>query len=228
MRIILFIFTLLQINCLLASEVSISKYFLTFENNENTKQSVRLINNGKNKAFIEVVLEEVVLENNELKFKPVEVNENSLIATPNKIILQPNEKINSEKNVNFVNLNKDIKKEKIYRASYYPRLPKDYNNEKKLAVNILIVYETYIYVTPKVIIQDYNIERKEDYIIFKNNGNSKIKLIKGKTCVEKECEIIKNKIVLAGQEIKIPASKDASLYYTMDFGNEKVKELKFK
>lgn len=228
MRIILFVFLILQTNYLFASEVSIDKYFLTFENNENTKQSVRLKNKGSNKAFIEVVLEEVVLENNEITFKPVNVTEDSLIATPSKIILQSNKESNSEKNVNFINLNKDIEKEKIYRASYYPRLPKDYNNNKKMAINILIIYETYIYVTPKVIIQDYNIERKEDNIIFKNTGNSKIKLIKGKTCIEKECTIIKNKVVLSGQEIKIQADNNSTLYYTMDFGNEKIKELVFK
>lgn len=227
MRILVLIIMFLKINCLFASEVSINKFFINFENNENTKQSVLLKNQGKNKAFIEVVLEEVEIENNELKYKPVEVSKNSLIATPSKIILQPSGKNNSERNVNFINLNKDVKKEKIYRASYFPKLPKNYNESKKMAVNILIVYETYIYVSPKVIVKDYNIERKNDYIIFKNNGNNKIRLTKGKTCVEKECKILKNKVVLAGQEIKIPASKKSSLYYIMDFGNKEIKELIF-
>lgn len=227
MKILVIIVMLLKVNFLFAGEVSIDKFFINFENNENTKKSVSLKNKGNNKAFIEVVLEEVELENNELRFKPVEVKEDSLIATPSKIILQPFGKENSERNVSFINLNKEVKKEKIYRASYFPKLPKNYNESKKMAVNILIVYETYIYVSPKVIVKDYSIERKNDHILLKNKGNNKIRLTKGESCIEEECKILKNKLVLAGQEIKIPASKESSLYYIMDFGNKEIKELIF-
>lgn len=215
-----------------AKEVSIDTFKIDFKNNERSKKYVTVQNHSKNKSYVEIILEEVILENGKLKFIPVDFSENSMIVSPNKIILQPKGEINSKKKINFINLNNNLNKEKIYRASFFPRIGKEFNpsenNKTGLSVKLLVVYETYLYVTPKHITKDYLYKKTENGIIFENLSNSSILLSKGKECKNNKCEPLSLKRAISGRKLNLTEKTNVELHYNLKFSDGHIEEVIFK
>ena len=69
-----------------AKDVSIDTFKIDFKNNERSKKYVNIQNHSNKKSYVEVVLEEVILEDNKITFVPVNFSENSMIVSPNKLI----------------------------------------------------------------------------------------------------------------------------------------------
>lgn len=227
MKTLFFIISLLITNSALA-DITINKYSFEFKQNEKTKQKTLVKNNSKNKAFIEVILRELELKDQKITFTPIENKNNSLIISPNKFILQPSGSVNSEKNINIININKELKEEKIYKISFVPRLPKNNNeNAKNLKINFVLVYEAYIYVTPKKIIKDYNYKVENNVLHFENKGNSSIILKQGKSCINEICSALPKTRIISKRILDIDINKNSTNSYVLEFSDGSVEEIKF-
>jgi hypothetical protein len=229
------LFTLLLslFTCFLnASSLSIDTFQLNFNSNKLEKKHVNVFNHDSNKkAFVDVILEELVLTKDQEKvYKKIENDQEGLLITPNKFILQKKGDKKNKKRVNFINLHKGLNKEKIYRATYMPRISDNdkFSSGEKFSVKVIVVYETYIYVKPEVFNFSYEYKISKNNFFLKNNGNSSFILTNGQECLKNVCTPLSNMIIMADREKNFTIKEGAEIKYIIKHSDNKLKEVTFK
>jgi hypothetical protein len=231
MKLVILLFSLFT--CFLnASSLAIDTFQLDFQSNKLEKKYVDIVNHdSKNKAFVEVVLEELVLTKEQEKiYKKIENNQEGLLITPNKFILQKNGDKKNTKRINFINLHKGLNKEKIYRATYFPRISDQdkFSSGNQFSVKVIVVYETYIYVKPEIFNFSYEYKIDNTNFFLKNNGNSSFVLTNGQECLNNVCTPLTNMVIMADREKNFTIKEGAEIKYIIKHSNNKLKEVTFK
>jgi len=227
---ILSILLMLSVNSL-ANEVSIDTFKINFDSNKSEKKYTTVFNQSYDKkTYLEVILEEVTLgEDQKISYTTIDKNNKVIITTPTKTILQPKNTTNDKVKINFIHLQELVDKEKIYRASFYPRMSDadKYAGNDSLKINIVVVYETYIFVEPNIINFSYNSQFSDNTLSIINDGNISFQLVKGKKCNSGICTPISNVMVIPNKIQNFNISEGDEISFLAKYSNE-VKELSFK
>lgn len=104
-----------------ANEIGLSKNIITFENNENKKITLDILNlNQVNTSYIETVTREVMEPQKNTKGEMRALsspNEAGLFVTPNKQIIRSGQHSGF---LSVINVNQNLDKERVYRIDVKP------------------------------------------------------------------------------------------------------------
>jgi P pilus assembly chaperone PapD len=219
---IFLILFLVSTNNAFASKISLGTVIVDF-NSEKKKKfvDVTITNVSKEeKAYVQVTIKEI-LNSGTKDAKRADVkkgDKNSLIVSPQKLIIEPNGK----KNIRFVNLNKNLKKDRIYRVNVAPVVG-GVDAKSKNFIKVLIAYDVLVMVRPENQNSDFVAKKEGKKITFTNKGNTNVLFRKAVQCPKdssKECVKISGNRLYAGGEFSKDLPFDTKVTYTYSTGSK--------
>jgi P pilus assembly chaperone PapD len=156
---------------------------------------------------------------NEQKVLVSKNDRNSIIVSPQKLIIPPH----SKKNIRFIALHKNHDQDKVYRVNIAP-VSGGKKIDKGQLIQILIAYDILVFVRPQNEDSQFKGKRNGKEITFENTGNTNILLRKAKQCSKDDPSECKD---LAGKRLYANAPKytqelpyDNEVEYTYSIGDK--------
>jgi P pilus assembly chaperone PapD len=160
-----------------------------------------------------------ILTKNEKKILVPKDSRDSLIVSPQKLIIPASGK----KNIRFIALNKKNKSDRVYRVNVAPIVGEGEAKNDGQHIKILIAYDVLTFIRPLKEEVEFSVKRDGKKITFKNTGNTNILLRKAKQCSRKnslKCYNIVGKRLYAGLEFTQELSYDNEVEYTYSVGDK--------
>jgi P pilus assembly chaperone PapD len=187
------------------ANIVLNKIIVNFDAGSISREDVEVWNSGKETLYVSTNVYSIKnpeTENSE-KIEQTDARTAGLIVSPNKIILQPNER----KILRILAQATAMEKDLVYRVKIAPNAGElanaDTDKAKKIAgVKILIGYEMLIFVRPPNPHGDLKVTRSDKKATFTNAGNTNLDLREVKICDADKvtnCQEIKAKRLYAGQ-----------------------------
>jgi hypothetical protein len=246
------IFTLMLLSFssqIFASVISVDTPIINFDKNENGSRNITVKNHSNFTGYVKVDLYEILnagtkdeeifiykqidrespegkYEIEKYKNRNIQIKspENSdLYFSPSKIILEKSGSHLDSQTIRVVNVNKELKDERIYRLRVYPVIDGFGKKNKKMGIKILMGYESLVLIqsnNPKL---NYSYKIIDKKMIIKNEGNDNIKFESGEHCNDsKKCELLAPFRLYnnTSEEISLPFSNGV-VKFLLIFGNKK-------
>jgi P pilus assembly chaperone PapD len=186
------------------ANIVLDRIIVNFDAGGSSREDVEVWNSGKETLYISTNVFSIKNPeaDNPEKIEQTDARTADLVVSPNKLILQPNER----KILRILTQVNAKEKDLVYRIKIAPKAGElastDSEQEKKTAgVKILIGYEMLIFVRPASPHGDLTVTRNAKTATFTNSGNSNIELREVKSCNadKTDCQEIKAKRLYAGQ-----------------------------
>lgn len=206
---------------ILFADMVLNKSIIYFEPGSSNREDLEIQNVGDTPLYVQITPKIVRNPGTEEQVREVFDNpkEAGLLVSPNKLIVPPK----GRKLLRFVNLNKNIQEERVYRVSVTPVVGD--LTAQQTGVKLLIGYEVLVLVHPV----DGNFElihqRTSNQLTISNHGNQNVLLRKGSQCapgVEDEalCTQIAGKRLYPGNTWSTELEKDLPVTYFLSKGKE--------
>ena len=192
-----------------SADIVLDKIILDFFPGEEQQENI-FVNNTSSTENVYVKIEQVEVLNagtkDEKREKVKKTDQHRLIVSPNKLSIRQN----NRKVVQFIVNNNNSDKDKIYRVQFSPVISGFYNNTQNSSnvyagIKLLIGYEVLVIVRPTNMRFKLDVNRKDNTIIAKNNGNTNVFINRIKQCNDKNvCEsLIEEKRLYANSDISL-------------------------
>lgn len=193
---------------------------------ESPRQDVKVINDTDDNLYVRIDVLDVTdpgteAEKRILVKNPDDIN---LLVTPAKMVVPPK----SSKLLRIINLDSELKEEKIYRINVTPILPPLLKKEENTKVRLVVAYQVLVLVAPKDPNYVLTTERKGKALKMVNTGNSYVVLNEGKQCPlpdseEQDCFQLPTKRLYPGNSYDIELPYDVAVELSLQgvAGNEK-------
>jgi hypothetical protein len=234
---------------LLASVISVDAPIINFDKNKNSSRNVTVQNHSDFTGYVKVDLYEVVnagtskeeififkqidrgtkegeVEIQKYKNKNVKIRspeESGLYFSPSKIILEKSGSPMDSQTIRVMNLNEELKKERIYRLRVYPVIDGFGNKKTNMGIKVLMGYESLILVQSVNPVLEYSYEFIDGKLIIKNEGNGNIKFESGEHCDKlKNCSVLPPfRLYDNGLEEIVLPYDNGSIKFLLIFGTKK-------
>ena len=203
----------------LASKISVGTVVVDF--NKDIKKNyvdVPIFNDSKDeKAYVQIKVYEILNPGtrDEKKVLVPKSDRTSIIVSPQRMIIEPSGK----KNVRFIALNKDLKKDKVYRVNVAPIAGK-FDVESGQYIKILIAYDVLTFIRPSDENAEFIAKRDGKKIIFESLGNTNVLLRKATQCPKGgklKCKNIAGKRLYSGTKHvqELPFDNEVDYMYSI-------------
>ena len=179
----------LLLSSLSTQAMYIDRAIIDFLPGEATRQDVKVINDSDDNLYVKIDVMEVINPGTEQEERKPVTNPDDikLLVTPAKMVIPPK----SSKLVRLLNLDDELKEEKVYRINVTPIMPPLQEESKESKVRVVIAYQVLVLVAPNKPHYLLETERKTDSLTVKNTGNSYVIITGGKQCPATETADIK-------------------------------------
>lgn len=199
----------------------LNKSILYFDKGNMTQQDVEIENVGEDPLYIKVTPHLMRNPGTEDQTREAydDPTEAGLLVSPNKLVIKPG----GRKRVRFVNLQKNVNQEKVYRVSITPVVGDLISDQT--GVKIVIGYEVLVIVSPANSQPELVHSRNGNVLTVKNNGTKNILLREGIQCLpdiieESECDRVGGKRLYPGNSWTVELPHDMPVKYYLSTGNE--------
>lgn len=180
---------------------------------ESPRQDVKVINDTDDNLYVRIDVFDVTDPGTDDERRTLVKNPDDiqLLVTPAKMVVPPK----ASKLLRIINLDADLKEEKIYRINVTPILPPLAETEEETKVRLVVAYQVLVLVAPKNPQYVLEAERKGKTLSMVNSGNSYVVLTEGKQCPlpnseEKDCFKIPSKRLYPGNHYNVDLPYDVS------------------
>ena len=194
---------------------------------ETPRQDVKVINDSDDNLYVKIEVLEVLHPGTDKEQRvPITTPDDiKLLVTPAKMVIPPK----GTKLLRLINLDEELKEEKVYRINVTPIMPPLQDEGAKSKVRVVIAYQVLVLVAPKEPLYKLKYERKENKLLLKNTGNSYVVLTQGKQCPSKDqvqnaCFDIPSKRLYPGNNyvVDLPYKQPTTLSLKGLIGNETI------
>lgn len=181
------------------AEFVMSEVILDFADGMPRQRDVEIVSRDKVTQYIatETYVVENPTEANEQRTLVKNPQESGLLITPNKMALPAG----ARKLMRFVLIKPQTDKEQIYRVAVKPVIQGVEVEDQRVALKVLVGYETLVIVRPKDAKIDLVAERKGNSLTITNKGNTNANIQSGQQCnaTGGECKETNVARIYAGQ-----------------------------
>jgi Mat/Ecp fimbriae periplasmic chaperone len=184
------------------ADFALSEMIIDIPADAPRQHDVEVISKSKETQYI--ATETTLVENpgldNEKRTVITDPQKSGLMVTPNKMVLTEN----ARKIIRLLLLKPVAETDQIYRVAVKPVIQDIVSPTQRMAIKVLIGYETIIIARPKNAKIDLVGERKGTSLTLTNNGNTNANIQYGNQCnaLGAECQKIKTARIYAGQTWK--------------------------
>ena len=200
------------------ADLSVDKAIIDFDQSSDYYQDLHVFNDGKERMYVSVVASEIVNPgtDKEERVALTDPDKASLVATPSRLILEPNVR----RSVRLLNLDESLKKERIYRVLISQETGELKSDQT--AIKVLFAYDVLVIVRPEKPTHVVLSERRNQSLTLQNTGNTNVFIRDGKQCNPKdpkECRDLPEKRLYAGSLWTQELPWAAPVRYKVDNGN---------
>jgi len=212
-----------------AEKIALSKNLLNFD--DSTKQTFDVINLIPDKdAYFNIVINEV-LEPAKISKSPLAVVEDpissGLLVSPSRSVIKAGE---GRKSISVLNLNQNLKKERVYRIDVNPAIS-GVKEVSKAQVKVLVGYDILVHLQPANAQIEYTKEKVNGRFTLKNTGNAHFVATNGMACVEdsNECVTFPEWYIYPGVTMTVPEhdARYNKVSYRLTMPNKPFKNVNF-
>ncbi|MCB1646793.1 MAG: fimbria/pilus periplasmic chaperone [Pseudomonadales bacterium] len=196
------------------ADMYVDRSIVIFEAGGQPREDVKVSNTGEEVMYIQVEVLEVKAPGSdaEERIKAADPREQKLIATPQKLVIQPG----GQKLIRLVNLQKENQTERIYRINVTPIVPP--LEEETSQLRIVVAYQILTIIQPDEPVATLGASREGKQLKLSNSGNSNILLSEGKQCDPADasiCEDLPSRRLYAGNEWTLDLPWDGPAAYSV-------------
>ncbi len=198
---------------LAAGGMLLNRSIVIFKPSQPPREDVAILNQEEENLYIKVDILEVrnpgSAEENRVKI--TDPGQSKLIATPNRLIIPPL----GRKPMRLVNLESgDV--ERIYRVNVTPVLPPLENPETSM-VRVIVAYQLLVIVQPQKPVENLQVTREDQALIFENQGNTNFLISEGSNCDKagENCVDLPTKRIYAGNRFEVALTHDTPVSYKL-------------
>lgn len=195
-----------------ANSMLLDRMIVYFEPGKAPRQDIRVSNIGSGNLYLQTEVYKVLNpgSDNEERVRLTDPDEMKLLTTPQKSIVKPR----GQRTVRVVSLETPKDQEAVYRITFRP-VTADAEASGN-GIQLLVAYQTLIFVRPENPVYQVIAKREKDKVIFTNTGNSNVIMRNGEQCEgsskESECiEITTGGRLYAGQNLTLDLPGKGSL-----------------
>lgn len=205
-----------------ASKINVYPLSIAFSKANERYHDITVYNTGKRTAYVDVNLVKVLNPGHDkLQFKSMTHNpaKFGLIASPNKLIIPQGQ----SRVVRVLRLLHGNKTEAVYHVNITPATGvleriKTGNKAIEAGVRVIVGYNVNVLVLPQDARPKLSYERKDNEVVFKNEGNASVLLYRGKSCPSpSQCTVLPTKRMYAGLTWRLKLPKNDGFEYTEQF-----------
>ncbi len=203
-------------------EIALSQVILDMSANGAGRRDIEVANTSN--SVIYVTVEPAAILNpgqaNERRREDPDPQRLGLLATPNKLMIQPGEK----KLVRFIALQPPGETDRIFRARVREVVGKV--KAQTSALKVVIGYDVLVIQRPANAREALVADRHGDSLVFKNGGNTNVLLYDGRLCQhpDKNCRALTTKRIYAGGEWRVRLNGPGEVSYLVDNGNRTIRK----
>ncbi|MGI9275391.1 MAG: hypothetical protein ACR2PT_11180 [Endozoicomonas sp.] len=201
------------------AEMTLDRLIVDFDTPSRHHEDIQVFNQGENNLYVNVSLEEVINPGTDREERAMvkDVLKRSLVVSPSQLIVPAN----SRKNVRILTLEEATEKDRIFRIGFTPALGK--LKAKTSGIKLLLAYQALVILRPEKPVASVDAERKGEFIVFRNKGNTNVLLQNGKQCdpqAPKQCQELQTRRLYAGNEWQLKTPFSGPVTYDLDDGNK--------
>ena len=198
---------------LAAGGMLLNRSIVVFKPGHPPREDVAILNQEEENLYIKVDILEVRNpgSDREDRVKVTDPSQSNLIATPNRLIIPPL----GRKPMRLVNL-VSSDEERIYRVNVTPVLPPLENVETSM-VRVIVAYQLLVIVQPRQPVEDLQVTREDQALIFENLGNTNFLISEGSHCDKAgaNCVELPTKRIYAGNRFEVSLIHDTPVSYKL-------------
>lgn len=196
-----------------AGGMLLNRSIVIFKPGQPPRADVAVLNQEEENLYIKVDILEIRNPGSDQEDRVLvnDPGQSKLITTPNRLIIPPL----GRKPIRIVNLAPG-EEERIYRVNVTPVLAPLENPENSM-VRVIVAYQLLVIVQPLQPVEDLQVTREGQALVFENRGNTNILISEGSQCdnTGAGCVELPTKRIYAGNRFEVALTHDTPVSYKL-------------